>query len=374
MKAILLARSLGCGGTERQIAYLARGLAAKHELSVFAFYGAETFSFGQDLQSIVEFVDLQKKGRWDVFGFLFRFLRSVRQVRPDVIYAFLTVPSIIAVLAKLAYPPVRIVWGVRASNMDLSRYGFVVRAARMMERAASKHAHLIISNSQAGKTQVASEKFKTLNVTVIPNGIDITMFKPDASCRSRFRKHWGVQSDQLLIGIVARHDPMKGYELYIRAAARLLGRRKDVKFAAVGDDSSAYSESLKALAKSLNVESQIVWVGRVADTHQVYAAFDIYTSASVFGEGFSNSIAEAMACGVPAVVTDVGDSAMIVGDTGVVVKPNDSDALAQGWEEMLSLRRASPDVGERARARIVDRFSVEKMIAATEEALLSQTR
>jgi glycosyltransferase involved in cell wall biosynthesis len=97
----------------------------------------------------------------------------------------------------------------------------------------------------------------------------------------------------------------------------------------------------------------------------IYSGLDLLCSSSSFSEGFSNVIGEAMACGVPCVVTDVGDSKLIVGETGKVVPPEDPAALASACLESLVLpasqRRA---IGSEARKRIEENFSAEKMVAS----------
>ena len=102
----------------------------------------------------------------------------------------------------------------------------------------------------------------------------------------------------------------------------------------------------------------------------VYNAFDIACSASAYGEGFSNAVGEAMACGRPCVVTDVGDSARIVGDAGIVVPPDDPVALADAWRQIRgSVAQEQCAMGARARARIEQEFSEQAMIDATADAL-----
>jgi glycosyltransferase involved in cell wall biosynthesis len=93
------------------------------------------------------------------------------------------------------------------------------------------------------------------------------------------------------------------------------------------------------------------------------ASFDLATSSSCFGESFANVVSEAMSCGVPCVVTDVGDSAHIVGETGIVVPPRDAVALAQAWERMLDLGREQlVQTGLQARQRIKDHFDLPQIV------------
>ena len=100
--------------------------------------------------------------------------------------------------------------------------------------------------------------------------------------------------------------------------------------------------------------------------NDVYNAFDVVCSASVFGEGFSNAVGEAMACGVPCVVTDVGDSALIVGDTGLVVPPGDPEALVEGLCTLIGvIEEKGQELSTKARERIVGRFSRHRLVGTT---------
>ena len=104
----------------------------------------------------------------------------------------------------------------------------------------------------------------------------------------------------------------------------------------------------------------------------VHNAFDIATLPSYFGEGFPNVVGEAMACNVPCVVTDIGDSARVVAETGIVVRPSDPQALAEGWKLMLArLAAEGPQLGEKARCRIVREFNREALAKRTSQALES---
>jgi len=121
---------------------------------------------------------------------------------------------------------------------------------------------------------------------------------------------------------------------------------------------------------SLGLTNQLIWAGARDNMPAVYSALDIASSSSSYGEGFSNAIAEAMACGVPCVVTDVGDSALIVGDTGGVVAPGDHNALAAAIQHLVDLpAKERCALGEACRARVVSEFGIDRLIQRTEQAL-----
>jgi len=354
VKILLLCRSLAVGGTERQIIVLAKGLHQRgHEVTVMVFY--PNGALVKELhESGIPVFDLRKSGRWDVFPFLVRVLRAVWKLKPRVIYGFLVTPNILTVFLKPIFPSARVVWGVRASNVDLDRYDWLLRLSCRIECWLSRFADLIICNSLAGLEYAAAYGFPRGRMTVIPNGIDTERFKTDAVARKRLRAEWGIAENEILIGLVARLDPMKDHPTFLRAAATLAQERLDVRFVCVGDGSEPYKGELHRLASELGLDGRLIWTGTRHDMPAVCSALDIATSSS-YGEGFSNTIAEAMACGVPCVVTDVGDSALIVGDSGSVVPPSMPDALCEGFR--LMLKRLGPDIQDAARSWIVNRHT-----------------
>jgi len=204
---------------------------------------------------------------------------------------------------------------------------------------------------------------------VILNGIDTGAFTPDVAQRERLRAWWSVANDETLIGVGGRLHPMKDHRTFLRAAALLSRTHNRVRFACIGTGRSEYRRELLELSEQLGLREQVIWQPARTDMPSVYNALDILTLSS-YGEGFPNVVAEAMACGVPCVVTDVGDSAIIVGDTGVVVPPRDPDALAEGWKRMLA-RMASEGnhLGDKVRSRIVNEFNQDMLAKRTSETL-----
>ena len=213
-------------------------------------------------------------------------------------------------------------------------------------------------------------RWDLLGFLFIPNGIDTEWFRSDPEARQRIRTEWGLTESEKLIGLVGRLDPMKDHPTFLRAAAMLSQERGDVRFVCVGDGPTDYRRELSALGKELGLTQRLIWAGVREDIPAVYNALDIVTSSSSYGEGFPNVVGEAMACEVPCVATDVGDSAWIVGETGVVVSPKDPEALAAGWK--TSLARHGSEMALEARLRVEENFSVERLIEQTERAIWSE--
>jgi glycosyltransferase involved in cell wall biosynthesis len=369
MKIIFLCRSLGVGGAERQLVSVSKGLSQLgHTVIVSVFYPGGKLE--EDIRDAgIPIISLQKRGRWDVIWFLFRLIKALRKEQPQIIYGYLGMPNILTVLLKPFFAETHIVWGIRASYMDLSRYDWLARLTYRLESILSRFADLIIVNSRAGFDYAAVKGFPEDKMIVIPNGIDTERFCSDLQAGQTIRNEWKIANDEKVIGLVARLDPMKDHHNFLNAAALLKREREDVKFVCIGSGEKNILQKLQGLAKELGLTDNLIWAGLREDMTAVYNALDILCSSS-YGEGFSNVIGEAMACGVPCVVTDAGDSAWIVGNTGIVVPPKSPEKLSEGLKVMLRrLEDKGSDIKLEARKRIVSEFNLEKLIQKTSETL-----
>jgi glycosyltransferase involved in cell wall biosynthesis len=275
--------------------------------------------------------------------------------------------NIIAILLKPFFPATRIIWGIRCSKMNMDHYDWLSHLLSKIDIFLFRFADLIIINSHAGKKYLLSCGFSDKKMVVVPNGIDTNRFQPDQEAGIKVRSEWGISNQTILIGLVGRLDPQKDHPNFLKAAALLCQQYENLQFICVGSgNDSSYIAGIYQLTEDLGISKQVIWAGRRTDMPAVHNALNIAVSASAFGEGFGNTIGEAMACGVLCVVTDVGDSAWIVGDTGVVVPPDDSEALAAGIRELIELNSDDKKVWqEKARKKIVDCFSVDNLVNTT---------
>jgi glycosyltransferase involved in cell wall biosynthesis len=367
-RIVFLIPSLDIGGAQRQLVELADGLhRSQWQVKVLTFYGGGELE--ADLRERgVPLEVLNKRGRWDLVAFSYRLLRTLRKERPDVLHGYLGTANLLSVLIKPWVPKLRIVWGVRASNVDFASYDWLAGLTFRVSCRLARFADLIICNSVSGRDFHAGKGYPATRMVVIPNGIDTARFKPDPLARGDVRREWGAANDQLLIGLIGRLDPMKDHPTFLRAAARFRDRH-DVRFVCIGGGSESYSSMLRRMATELGLDSSLTWVGARTDMPRVYNALELALSSSSWGEGFPNVIAEAMATGVPCVVTDVGDSRVAVGDDGWVCRPHDPADLARAIESAISSRSELAAVGERARERVGTEFSTERLVATTAQHL-----
>jgi len=356
VRVILLIRSLDIGGAERQTIELARSLKwSGVPVEVVTFYSGGELECELQQANIPHHA-LGKTGRSDVFRFVLRLLRLLRERRPSAVYGFMASSNIMLALLKPVLRGAGVIWGVRASNVATVEYDLLTQLTYRVEAALSHRADLIIANSSAGKHEAISKGFPAENFVVIPNGIDTKRFRFDAEGRRRVRAELGIDDNEKLIGLAARLDSMKDHSNFIRAASMLAARVPGLRFVCVGNGPESYRAQLRALSARLGVADRFSWSQGRTDMPAVYSAFDINCSSSAHGEGFSNAVAEAMACERLCVVTDVGDSAFIVAGTGEKVPPRDPEALALAVERLLKADMAK--MGLLARQRILENFDV----------------
>lgn len=367
MSIILLVRSLNYGGAERQLVELAKGLHTRGlRVVVLVFYPGGPLLEELERAGIRVSI-IGKRGRWDLIGFFSRLVRDARSAHAHVIYSFLVEPGIVAVALKPFVPGLRVTWGVRASDVDRGVYDWPTRASFKISSWLARFADLIIVNSAAGADVHEREGYPRKRIVVLPNGVDAGRFKPDPDAGRRMRADWGVPASESVVGVVARIDPMKDHATLLEAAAILRRDACEPWFVCVGEGRATYVDALRSSARALGISDRVLWVGSCGDMTAAYNAFDIVCSSSAFGEGWSNVLGEAMACGVTCVATDVGDASVIVGDVGVLVPPKDPRALADGIRVALS--RAKGDVKGACRERIVTLFGIDRMVEETERLL-----
>jgi glycosyltransferase involved in cell wall biosynthesis len=361
-RIMFLTRDLGIGGAQRQLIELAIGL---HRLGwsvkVVTFYHSGRLE-SRLHDAGVEIYCLEKSGRWDVLAFMRRLVNLVRRDEPDIIHGYLDTPNVLLALLRPWLGQARVVWGIRASNMDSARYDRLAAVESRLAALCSRMADLIICNSEAGRAYHESRGYPASKMVVVPNGVDTQRFQPDDKARRAVRAEWAVHPQETLIGIVARLDAMKDHSSFLRAAAQTARAHPEARFVCVGEGPASYRDALMREAVALGLEGRLIWAGARDDIHQVYNALDLAVSSSSFGEGFPNMIGEAMATGIACVVTDVGDSAAIVGALGWVCAPNDSAALAACMCDALRAPRPDPVV---LRERICAAFGSARLLERT---------
>jgi glycosyltransferase involved in cell wall biosynthesis len=288
----------------------------------------------------------------------------LRKGRPQIIQTWMYHADLIGGLASRLAAGSAVVWGIHHSNLEpQGSRRTTIWTARACARLSHWLPARIVCCSEASRRVHTGLGYAADKMMVILNGFDLQVYRPDPAARLSVRQELGIPEEAPLIGLVGRFDPQKDHGNFVQAAARLHAGLPEVHFLLCGDGVTWENPHLARWIEAAGIGGRCHLLGRREDIPRLNAAVDISTCSSSFGEGFPMVIGEAMACGVPCVVTDVGDLALVVGETGIVVPPRDPQALADGWRELMEMgvekRRA---LGERARKRVEDHYSLARVV------------
>lgn len=299
---------------------------------------------------------------------LVRLASWLRQARPDVIQTWMYHADLMGGLAAKLAGGIPVAWGIRQSN--LSSQGsrrLTIYTMKMCAQVSKWLPTRIVCCSEASQRVHTALGYASHKMIVIPNGFDLSAFKPDSVARESICAELQIPADAPLVGLVGRFDPQKDHQNFVSAAALLHRSRPDVHFLLCGDDITWENPQLRGWIEKAGIRKQCALLGRRDDMPRLTAALDIAASSSSYGEGFPNVIGEAMACGVPCVVTDMGDCALIVGQTGRVVPPQNAKELANALGDLVGLgMEGRRQLGAAARRRILEYFNLPDIVARYE--------
>jgi glycosyltransferase involved in cell wall biosynthesis len=307
-----------------------------------------------------------------------RLAQWMRESKPDVIQTWMYHANLMGALAARLAGSIPVVWGIHHSTLDprvdKRRTILINRACAFLSRRLPAR---IVFCSEASLRIHKELAYAAEKLEVIPNGFDLQKVKPDPAARLSVREELGLPAETPLIGMAARFHPQKDHQNFARAASLLHRQIPGVHFLLCGLDVNRQNTKLTQWIEGAGIRDSCHLLGVRQDMARLFAAMDIATTASVSGEAFPIVIGEAMACEIPCVVTNVGDSALIVGNTGKVVPPSDPAGLARAWRELIEagseVRRS---LGTAARRRIEQNFALPAIVnryQAVYEGLASQS-
>ena len=356
---------LGRGGAETVLSRLVTATQADFEHAVIALRGDD--HYGPILRSHgvnVRALNIGR-GRYTTAGII-DLVRIIRHERPSIVQTWMYHANLLGgVTARLA--GVRpVLWAIRNMNLSAAAISPSTRfIAWLGAQLSGAVPDAIICNSTESARVHAVFGYSRSLLSVIPNGYDVTRFQPDPAVRAATREQFGIAPEHLLIGMVARWDPQKDHANLLHAFRIVAQRDPSVRALLVGDGMEPANQALSALMRATGVEGKVILAGGRDDVPAIMNALDLHVLSSL-GEAFPNALAEAMACGTPCVTTAVGDAAFIVGTTGWVVAPRDSEALAAAVLQAIARLRLEgrEALSALARARIVENFALSRMTNA----------
>jgi len=363
LKIIHIITGLETGGAERALYNLLQGGLAECFESYVVSLGDEG-TFGSRISALGVHVSTlgMRKGIPSLSGLL-KLSCIIKKIQPDIIQGWMYHGNLAATLARnFAKGRPVVAWNIRQSLYGMRNEKPMTRQVIRANWFLSASPDVILYNSHLSRKQHEAFGFSSSSGRVIPNGIDVQRFCFSREARDRVRFELNISEKSLVVGHVARLHPMKDHLIFLRAAADLVLRYPETHYLLSGRNVSMDNDILEQLIP-VQARDRFHLLGERDDVPQLMNAMDIFCLSSAWGEGFPNVLGEAMAIGVPCVATDVGDSALVVGDCGVVVAPRDKKALAAGIESLLSLSATERCLlGERAHSRIEDKFTLGEIV------------
>lgn len=293
-----------------------------------------------------------------------RLYQIIRQTKPDVVQTWMHHANLlgggIAWLAGVRC----VVWGIHSLNLD-PKYNSLIH--RLVGHTSALFSDVLpVAIVFVSKESIEIHRklgFRSSVNKIIPNGVDLIHFRINETERIQIRSEWGIGSDELLLGFVARWDPYKDHRNLLEALSLLAEKSIVFRCALVGSEMDEENLPLTALIAAYGLVKHIILAGPRPDIPAVMNALDLHVLSSI-GEAFPNAILEAMACGTPCVTTDVGGVASIVGDTGWVVPPRAPEALATAIESAIGAfdGKGKGALGRACRERIEQHFNLNAMV------------
>jgi glycosyltransferase involved in cell wall biosynthesis len=371
IKIVHVITGLTGGGAERMMINVARGLDARR-------FTSQVISLSRDrtLQSAVHAagIPLTTLNAHPFaslgIGPLRGVSRFLRQEKPDIVQTWLPDADIVGGLAAWM-SGIPAIWNIRASLADGGWRPFASSVRlRAIERVCAAISGVVPRKIVSCARVDANRNlrlYRQEKIRVIGNGVDPDAFKPDAAARAEVRREIGVDQDATLIGMAARFHPVKDLPTFLAAARLIIDAHPRARLLLFGQGMEADNALLTRMIASHGLEQSVLRLGFREDVARVFAALDVHMLSSR-AEGFGNVLVEAMACGVPCAATDVGESRMIIDDTGRIVPPRNPAALAAAVRELIDLPRAAMDaLRVRARRRVIDHFTLQSTLESYAE-------
>jgi glycosyltransferase involved in cell wall biosynthesis len=305
---------------------------------------------------------------------LWRLTRLIRQYQPTIVQTWMYHGDLLGGLAARMAGSCSIVWNVRSTAIPQGALSITYWIIRLCAVASHFIPDRIICCANSAETAHIKLRYASEKMTVVPNGYCFTAFEPYLKSKSKARFELGIVDTDIVIGVVGRFDPLKDFYNFVTAASRITARRDDVKFLMVGRGNEWSNATLCGWIEKAGLEKIFYLVGQQTDVAYYLSAMDIFCLSSV-NEAFPNVVVEAMAIGLPCIVTRAGDAADILGDDDFVVPVKDSVALADALLRMCDLDSVARKIlGERNSKRVRKEYGIEKIRRAYENVYYEVSR
>jgi glycosyltransferase involved in cell wall biosynthesis len=354
---------LGVGGAETMLLKLLQGLDRRHytphvvSLTTVGELGPRIAALGIPVHAMQ-----MRAGLPSPFKIL-ALSRLLKKIQPTVVHTWMYHADLIGGIAARLAGVSAVAWCIRHSNLDsrANKRSTLMVAAACARLSRWVPRRILLCSDTARRVHI-DHGYDAGKMRVIPNGFDLAQFQPDEPARVSVRQELGLGASTPLVGMVGRLDPQKNHAGFLAAMGLLHRKLPQVHFLLAGQGVDDGNLDLADAAREAGILPVCHFLGRRGDMPRVMAALDVLASASI-GEAFPNVVGEAMASGVPCAVTDVGDCAYIVGDTGRVVPPGDPEGLSNATASLLVLPvEERSRLGQEARARVRTHFEISHVV------------
>lgn len=363
-KIVYIMTSMDIGGAENMLLKLCKVL--KHYFDIEIIVLKEKGFLEKDYKKNdlkVHFVDFSRKKILNFFSIL-RVVKIVREFDPDLLQGWMYHGNFVAWVTSFFMKSEKLlIWNIRQTIYDTSNEKFLTSIIIKLSAYFSKKSYQIIYNSKLSSLQHNKLGYKKEDNFIIPNGFETDIFKPNKMLKRDFLKKYNIRkSNTKIIGHVARYHPMKDHVTFLKAIAEVIKAKPNILVVLVGMNINKSNKELSEQINRLKIQRNVILLDIVNDMLNLMPCFDVFVCSSAWGEGFPNSVGEAMSSGVPCVATNVGDLKYLIGQTGIIVNIKDHIQLGKGILKILNLKKSKySELSHLARKRILDLFSIDRI-------------
>ncbi len=297
----------------------------------------------------------------------FQLMQRIKTINPDIVQTWMYHADLIGGVAARTAGYKNIIWGIRTTDVQAGGTRTTTMVRKLCAYVSHRVPDTIVCAAEASRKAHCLVGYDPSRMVVISNGFDLKRLVASGADRDALRASCGFTSAMKIIGTLGRFNPAKDHENFVRAAGLIANKYIDVQFLMVGRGLDANNNQLLKWIEKTGHPTSFVLLGERSDVPACLAAMDIFCLSSRT-EGFPNVVGEAMAMGLPCVATDVGDAAMLVADTGIIVPKENADAFAHALETLLNMNRnAFQQLAEKAKKRIYTEFTIDRARVRFEE-------
>ncbi|KQB09449.1 glycosyltransferase [Vibrio metoecus] len=373
MKVLHIITGLGIGGAEAMLYKLLSELSQDSNSEHIVISMIKPGPYKEKINALgIKVISLEMNSAKSLPAALVKLLKTVRQVKPNVVQGWMYHGNLFASISKLVLPKAtKIIWNVRHSLYDFSKE---TRSTKWLIKFSAKISGLcdgVLYNSSISRDQHELAGFANKPGKVIPNGFDTEDFRPDTTRKQRVRAELKLRDNAFVIVHIGRFHPAKNHLGFLKAVVPLLQQNNNVAVVMVGLNVDKENQQIAALIPD-SMKSRVHLLGLRNDIPDIMSAGNILAMSSDT-EGFPNVIGEAMSSGLPVVSTDAGESRIVVGNTGIVVPIGDMSALNKGMKLLIEMDNdAFASLQRCVRERIIQNYSLSAIASQYKELYVSR--